>query len=290
MANHSGQIDTLIEIVTPENIAFQYRVAGPFYRLPAYLIDVVIRVVAAFFALAGFSLIFGIFAAPGIGLGLGFVVWFVLEWLYGGLFETFWNGQTPGKRLMRLRVVSVDGQPINAFQAVLRNILRAVDALPAAWSVLVTYQLGLVASMMNDRFQRLGDLACGTMVIVEEPTARYGVVRVSEPDAIRLAAELPRGFQASRSLALTLSSYVSKRRRFGWSRRVEIARHLAEPLRIRFGLPPETSPDLLLCAAYHRTFFAESVEEEAPLVSHRGSAASSEQIRQPLGVGEETNR
>ncbi len=138
MANHSGQIDTLIEIVTPENIAFEYRVAGPFHRLPAYLIDVVIRVGAAVIALLAFMWMFSIVAAPGLGLGLGLVVWFVVEWLYGGLFETFWNGQTPGKRLMRLRVVSIDGQPINAFQAVLRNVLRAVDALPAAWSAVVT--------------------------------------------------------------------------------------------------------------------------------------------------------
>jgi hypothetical protein len=143
---------------------------------------------------------------------------------------------------------------------------------------------------MNDRFQRLGDLACGTMVIVEEPPARYGVVRISEPDAIRLAAALPSGFQASRSLAMTLSSYVSRRRRFGWNRRVEIARHLSEPLRIRFGLPPETSPDLLLCAVYHRTFFSEAVAAEPPIVADGRGASSSDRVGQPLAAREEANR
>ena len=55
---------------------------------------------------------------------------FAVSWFYFGLFETFWNGQTPGKRMMGLRVLSVTGQPINAMQAILRNILRAVDAMP----------------------------------------------------------------------------------------------------------------------------------------------------------------
>ena len=54
----------------------------------------------------------------------------MLSWFYVGLFEALWNGQTPGKRLMGIRVVSVEGQPITPFQAILRNILRVVDAQP----------------------------------------------------------------------------------------------------------------------------------------------------------------
>ncbi len=98
-----------------------------------------------------------LFTAVGLaGLGFGFwlILWFVLSWFYGGLFETYCNGQTPGKRMMRIRVIASDGQPINGLQAVLRNLLRAIDAQP-----LFTYQLGLFSAMMNDRFQRLGDLA-----------------------------------------------------------------------------------------------------------------------------------
>ena len=260
MAERTGQLDTRIEIVTPENIAFLYRVAGPFHRLPAYLIDILVRVFVAAVAFFGVLFVFGLAAAPGVGIGLWLVLWFVLEWLYGGLFETYWNGQTPGKRLTRLRVVSTNGQPINGFQAVLRNVLRAVDAMPIVplFGALPvpTYQLGLLATMLNDRYQRLGDLACGTMVVIEESPTRYGVIAIEEPDAIRLAGLLPATFQPSRSLALALSNYVARRRRFGWSRRVEIAQHLAEPLRRQFGLPRETSPDLLLCALYHRTFFS----------------------------------
>ena len=119
MAPAARQLDNRIKVVTPENIAFEYLVAGPFSRLPAYLIVVLIRVGL----LVGVSLVLwfglGMVDLPEMGVGLSLVLWLLLEWFYGGLFETFWNGQTPGKRMMRLRVVTVDGQPINALQAVL---------------------------------------------------------------------------------------------------------------------------------------------------------------------------
>jgi len=252
MSTGSEQLDTRIEIVTPENIAFQYRVAGPFRRLPAYLIDLAMRVVIFFAGWVGLMLVFGVIGMGGFGFGLGLVFWFMLAWFYGGLFETYWNGQTPGKRMMQIRVLSVDGQPINALQAVLRNVLRAIDSQPV-----VFYQLGLLAAAMNDRFARLGDLACGTMVVIEESRRSYEVIRVSDPEAIRLAGQIPASFQASSTLARALAAYVQRRRYFPWARRAEIARHLGEPLRERFGLPGQTSLDLLLCGAYHRTFITD---------------------------------
>jgi hypothetical protein len=129
-----------------------------------------------------------------------------------------------------------------------------------------TYLLGLLSTAMNDRFQRLGDLAAGTMVIVEEPQRHYGVARVNEPEAIRLAAELPAKIAISRSLARALSSYVQRRQAFPWRRRAEIAMHVAEPLRVKYGLPAGTSHDLLLCALYYRAFIADRVDE-APVAT-----------------------
>lgn len=264
MDSSAGQLDTHIEIVTPENIAFRYRVAGPFRRLPAYLIDVAIRV--GVFIVAGIALAFafGISGLEFLGQGLILVIWFVLTWFYGGVFETFWNGQTPGKRLMQIRVVSVDGNPINGLQAVLRNILRVLDGQPGLSYVVgpFTYVLGLLAAASNDRFQRLGDLVCGTMVVVEERSWLGGVVRIGEPEADRMVASLPVGFQPSRTLSRALSAYVQRRRNFSYGRRLEIARHLGEPLRRQFNLPPNTDLDLLLCALYQRTFLTETDETE----------------------------
>ncbi|HEV3025617.1 MAG TPA: RDD family protein, partial [Pirellulales bacterium] len=228
----------------------------------AYLFDVLIRV--AVVLVLFFVLLFttGLAGLPGFGFGAWLMVWFVLDWFYGGVFESFWNGQTPGKHMLRMRVVSVEGQPINGLQAVLRNFLRTVDALPAF--VVPSYLLGLVTATTNARFQRLGDLAAGTMVIVEEPQRHYGMARVSEPEAIRLAADLPAGLPISRSLARALSTYVQRRQMFPWPKRAEIARHVGEPMRVKLGLPQGTSYDLLLCALYHRAFIADRVDEPAP--------------------------
>ena len=138
---------------------------------------------------------------------MGLLAWFLFDWFYGGLFETFWNGQTPGKRLMSIRVVSIDGQPIAGWQAVLRNFLRFVDGLPFFFgqaSLFPLYQLGLISSAMNERFQRLGDISSGTMVVVEEGQRPYGMVRITEPGALELAARLPPGLQVSRSRACTV--------------------------------------------------------------------------------------
>jgi len=295
MAQNRGQIDTTIEIVTPENIAFRYRVAGPFQRLPAYLIDLGIRIVVAMTGMFALTIAFGMLGWPGIGAGLGFILWFVLAWFYGGLFEAFWNGQTPGKRMMQIRVVTVDGRPINALQAVMRNLLRAVDSQPSLvllghpiW-LLGTYLVGLVAATTNNRFQRLGDLVCGTMVVREERGVRMPALpRTDLPQVRRLEALIPPGFQPSRSLSRALAAYVQRRLQFSLARRQEIARHLGEPLRRRFGLPADTNLDLLLCALYERTF----VERSSRAAESEGSPfAVEEQSPAALGVvpaGQET--
>ncbi len=263
MASAPQQLDTQIRVVTPENVAFVYRVAGPFQRLPAYLLDLVIRMCIAtgclflVFIIAGLTISTGVNIFGAVGLTAMFVAWFLLTWFYGGLFETFWNGQTPGKRLMHLRVLSIDGQPINGMQAVLRNVLRAVDGLPYIAMSVPTYVLGLCACGATARFQRLGDLACGTMVVVEDRVHLSNVVRFDEPAVRALAASLPADLTISRPLGKALAKYVSRRKKFSTPRRAEIARHVGQIFADRFQLPPTTSHDLLLCAVYHRAFITD---------------------------------
>ena len=168
------QIDTSVEIVTPENISFRYWLAGPSRRLPAYLIDVLIQVMVVVSAGRVLGCVLGSVGLWGSFSGLFLVILFLVHWFYGGMLEAVWNGQTPGKRAMRIRVVTMQGQPIRAWQAVLRNVLRAVDAMPLAplalgmsELALPLFMVGFVAASLNDRFQRLGDLAAGTMVVVD---------------------------------------------------------------------------------------------------------------------------
>lgn len=270
MRNHSEQIDSVIDIVTPENIAFQYEVAGPFRRLPAYLIDFGLR---AMVVVALFIIFMFVGFADGMLVPVLILTVFVLEWFYGGLFETFWNGQTPGKRLLGLRVLQVDGQPIDGMQAVIRNILRFADLMPllppdAIGFSMPTGILGLVTSLLNRRYQRLGDLVCGTMVVVERSEWLLRPAKVDDPRAAQLAEYLPANFVVDRSLARALATYVERRKFFSTARRREIARHLGEPLLELFNLPRDTSHDLLLCALYYQTFVFEQRDDasgtEAP--------------------------
>jgi len=256
-------VDSIIRVVTPENIAFEYRVAGPFRRLPALMLDTAIKFLALFVLSLVFGLTFGLLST-GMAEALVVVSWFVIDWFYGGIFETLMNGRTPGKAALGLRVLKTDGQPIDAHQAVLRNILRTADLFLGG--------VGVAVMMSNDKYQRLGDIVCGTMVVVEQRQWLLGVAKLDDPRAIQLAAYLPPNFVVPRSMAKALSTYVERRKFFSVPRRREVARHLAEPLLERFGLPPDTSYDLLLCALYYRTFIADRKEDERRLAEANAAA------------------
>ena len=170
MTPGDAQLDTTIEIVTPENIAFRYQVAGPFRRLPAFLLDVALQTLIWWAGGGLLAMLFGAVGLAGLGFGFWLILWFVLSWFYGGLFETYCNGQTPGKRMMRIRVIASDGQPINGLQAVLRNLLRAIDGVVVAfeaddfhpgrragWSVVVTGRAAVVTDPAeHERLLRTG--------------------------------------------------------------------------------------------------------------------------------------
>jgi uncharacterized RDD family membrane protein YckC len=277
MARREKPLDTTIEIVTPENIAFEYRLAGPFRRLPAFLIDFLLRI-AVWMILAIILSLFDVtFSGDGTFTSLVLIAAFLMEWLYGGVMETYWNGQTIGKMLMRIRVISADGQPINALQAMMRNFLRFADMMPmiplSALSevptpvAIPTFGFALIVPLLNSRFQRLGDIVCGTMVVVEEKSDLFEAPKFEDPRVSQLAAELPPSFVVSRTLARALATYVDRRALFSAARRREIAEHLAKPLLKKFGLPADTSYDLLLCSLYHRTFLSADEDYEVlPLV------------------------
>lgn len=245
-------IDLIARIQTPENIEFQYRLAGPFRRLPAFLIDVFVRgliitLVWIVFLFAG-GILFG-----GAGLGANIIIFalvvfqFFLQWSYGAFFETYWNGQTPGKWLCGLRVISVDGRPINISQAIVRNLLRSADLFP-------TGIVGLIATSVTQRFQRIGDLAAGTMVIVNQVSWVPTNVRFEDARVASLSEHIPPDFRVNATLAKAIALYVERRSRIPVGRRLELANYLAKPLLIRFGFRDDTSSDLLLCAIYYREF------------------------------------
>ena len=174
------QLDNTVEVETPEHVRFRFRAAGPTRRAWAYLIDLLVR--------AGILLAVEVVLvlATGHHLRAGrqvvssgtLIMLFLLEWVYFVFFEAVWNGTTPGKRALRLRVVKAGGYPLSFMDAVLRNLLRTADFLP------VGYLLGLVAMTWDGRFARLGDRAAGTMVVIEDPV-RVAAAHHPRPAAVR---------------------------------------------------------------------------------------------------------
>ena len=95
---------------------------------------------------------------------------FVLNWGYFTLFEAFWNGHTPGKKVAKIRVIQRSGRPIGLFESMARNLVRYVDQLPGFYAV------GVIAMFVTRQHQRLGDLAAGTLVVRdrEQESAPWG--------------------------------------------------------------------------------------------------------------------
>ncbi len=245
-------LDTTVRLVTPERIVFHYPLAGPFRRVVAYLLDLMLLIFLSILALVASLLVFGLLGAGSVGVGAFLVASFVLTWGYGAFCEGVFNGQTLGKRLMGIRVVSEQGVPITGAQAVLRNLVGALDG-----PIPFVYLLGLSSMLLTRKFQRLGDLAAGTMVVVEQRRRRIGVIRVHDAAVDAILPWLPVRIEAGPEMARALSDYVKHRNRFGRSRREEMAAHLARPLRERYKLPDEAPADAILCAAYHRVFLGD---------------------------------
>ena len=150
----------LDRLETPERVDLTVDLAGVGSRTLAFLIDWTLLMAVTLFSF----LVFGIIA-PATGafaVVLVVVVLFVLWWFYFALFEIAWDGQTPGKRLLGLRVRKTGGYPIGWSEALIRNFLRILIDLFAFW-----IPVGLLVMIATRRSQRIGDLAAGTVVVRE---------------------------------------------------------------------------------------------------------------------------
>jgi len=236
-------LDTTLVVVSPENVAFQFRLAGPALRSLALVIDGFAMM--AIIILAQFALIpFVVIGADGGLKGLLLVALFFLWWGYGAACEVFNNGQTLGKRMLGLRVVSETGLSINAAQAVLRNLIRVIDIAPP-------FLPGVVTMALTTRFQRLGDLAAGTVVVLDRVRPRPRPPE-QPADAEALAALVPDGWEPPPAFAEALAAYVGRRQALPAGRRRELATIAAARLCAAWGAPLPADPDGLLCVVYDR--------------------------------------
>jgi len=162
------------------------------------------------------------------GVGLVLLAVFAAQWVYFAAWEGL-TGRTPGKAALRLRVVTTTGRPIGLTNAALRNILRAADVLPNA------YVVGLVSMALNRRFQRLGDLVAGTMVIVEAKASAAVPLRLWPPAAPHELASLPGEVALDADERAAVELFLRRRDALGGPRAFELAKMIAEPFERRFG-------------------------------------------------------
>ena len=242
----SPSLDVSLEVETPEQIALSYSVAGVGSRGAAVVIDTLI----SFGILVVLALVMGI-AASYAGLTFGklnpsmawivaayFIAQFVVMWGYYVLFEGIWDGQTPGKRVMHLRVVRDGGFSVTFAASAVRNLLRAIDAFGF-------YIVAIVVALMSDSRKRLGDIVAGTFVIKEERAQVQKDLVVPQADRNRnLTARL-----SDDEYAL-LDRYMTRRMTLDPERRDAIVAQLAGRFATLLPASTEAAPRASLLRLY----------------------------------------
>ena len=147
--------------------------------------------------------------------------------------------------------------------------------------------IGLLTMIWTKRLQRLGDLAAGTMVIVDERDWQPPVAIVDDPRVPALASYFPPDYRVSRSMARTLAIYAERRQFLTPVRRREVARHLTIPLIDRFEFRPDIDPDLLMYALYYNTFLADPSAELPDLGPLAGFSPLRKDANKPRGMNVE---
>ncbi|HEX7334703.1 MAG TPA: RDD family protein [Pyrinomonadaceae bacterium] len=193
--------DVLI-IETPERVPLHFALASIGNRFIACAIDHAIQALAlgliaiASAVLASFSFIERtVSGAPKWVIAVMIIFVFLIFAGYFAFFEWIWNGQTPGKRWLKLRVIREDGRPITFWEAAVRNLLRSLDMMPLPF-----YSIGLISVFSTNRDQRIGDMVAGTVVVREREAeapafSQVFAAPVSDP-ALRRSFK-PVDFQAS---------------------------------------------------------------------------------------------
>jgi uncharacterized RDD family membrane protein YckC len=241
-----------LNIETPELVAIDMPLAGIGSRFVALLVDYLIWMIA----LAGLILLISLvdpslshFSRMGEkwAVALFIFVPFLLYWGYFTLFEAFWNGRTPGKRLAKIRVIQRSGRGIGLFESMTRNFLRIVDQFP------LIYAVGTVSIFLTRQHQRLGDLAAGTLVVHEREnlsasssatSARTFTAGIFEPAGYSQAAARPAQLELPASgiqlLGMAdlevLEGFFARRLDFTLERRALLAQRIAGAIRAKSGL------------------------------------------------------
>ena len=228
-----------LSIETPEQIDLEFPVAGLGSRGMALLIDSLIQLVVVVIVVVLTSMIspdlsrYWVTAGKWMTAAVIFLI-FCLYWGYFAIFEVFWNGQTPGKRQAHIRVITSSGRPINVFEAIARNFLRAVDSQ-------LGYVVGAIAIAVDKRNRRLGDMVAGTVVVHElqdkGDSYWYGQqsMAATTPSVEVITAMTAQEFQL-------IETFLNRRLDLPYEQRQKTAIDIADHIGTRLNVPPTDRP------------------------------------------------
>lgn len=256
--NHAMRFFNRVSLSTPESVELEFTLAGIGNRTLALVIDYQILALL----LLGFWILWSTFSfglmnylnranfnyasVPIWLVAILLLLSFFLFTGYFAVFEVLWQGQTPGKRITKIRVIRDDGRPVGLSQAAMRSLLRPLDDF---------FFVGVFFILLGKQEKRLGDWAAGTLVIQEQRGDRNATLTISDP-AKQLAIELPAIADLSQLLPddfAVVRAYLQRRHTMEKHARNDLSLNLARQLRTVIALetiPPNTTSDQFLEAIY----------------------------------------
>ena len=232
-------------IDTPEQIELHYDLAGVGSRFCAALVDSSLiggvmsvgwLVIAGALSLNTFDETIRSWLTAIAGL-----ITFAALWGYYIIFDLVSSGQSPGKRLLKLRVIKDNGYPIGFADSAIRNLVRIVDFLPAFYSI------GVIVMLLDKKWRRLGDFAAGTLVVREHADQQPSslIPHVAEKRDLAYQEKIQLHFVTEMELS-TIREYLSRRRTLSRGRRAELARTIGAPIAQKMNINDSINYDLLL--------------------------------------------
>ncbi len=230
-----------VVIETPEGVRFALPLAGVVARFLALVIDL-LAIVTMGTILDKIMAIIGFFS-PDSMAALNILGYFLIGIGYFITFEWIWHGQTPGKRVLSLKVMDANGLKLEASQIAVRNLMRAVDSLPGL------YLVGGIAALLSQRHQRLGDMVANTIVVEQRRWKLPDLMRLNLDDkfnSLTAAPHLAARLRQHMTPDLVELSYQALLRRDELSPQVklEVFRLLADRFRALVKFPDEMTAAL----------------------------------------------
>ncbi len=152
-----------LQINTTQNVNINFIAASVGERILAYIIDIIIKIA---YIVVIYQIMFNLLEIDKVLEGMDdwsriaiLVSFYLPVVFYSLIFETFLDGQTIGKRIMKIKVVKIDGYEASLYDHIVRWFFRIIDLNMASGIV------ALIAIATSKKSQRLGDMTAGTSVI-----------------------------------------------------------------------------------------------------------------------------